>query len=70
MHYDKTITRPKENPKMIQFYYDIKYISNIMDNLLGKYATLRCAIICPRTVFFNIVNIAALISYVTHTAYN
>lgn len=61
MHYDKTLTGPKEVTEMIQFYNDTKSRVDIMDkcDITAHRRTNRC----PQSLFLNVVNIVTVAAY-------
>lgn len=70
MHHDKTTFGEKQKTDIIQFYNKTKYGVDIMDKMLGQYSTHRKTNRWSVAFFYNILDIAALSSYIIYTANN
>lgn len=64
MYPDKIFTGTKEKTEIIQIYNEKKYEVDILNTLLGQYTTYRRITTWPFALFFNIVDKAALATYI------
>ncbi|CAK9811038.1 hypothetical protein ANTPLA_LOCUS6796 [Anthophora plagiata] len=70
MHTGNVVSGPKRKPEIIDFYNRTKSGVDTMDQLLGKYTTKRRTLRWPLALFYNIIDIASLASYIIYKSNN
>jgi Transposase IS4 len=64
LHHDKHVDGPKQKPDIILHYNDMKGGVDNMDHLLCMYSCKRKINRWPMIIFFNMIDVAALASYI------
>lgn len=67
MHNDKTISGPQNKPEIILYYNNTKGGVDTMDKMLSQYSTKRATLRWPLAMFFNILDTAALASFIIYS---
>lgn len=70
MHTDDSVTGPKSKPEIIEYYNSTKSGVDNMDKLLTHYSTKRRTLRWPLALFYNIIDLACLASYIIYTKNN
>lgn len=70
MHASNAVSGPKKKPDIIHYYNKTKSSVDVMDQMLGRYTTKRRTKRWPLAFFYNILDLAALSSYIIYVSNN
>lgn len=70
MHYNEEVLGPLKKPMLIHYYNEFKCGVDVMDQMVTSYSCKRKTRRWPLAFFFNIVDLAALATYVVYTDLN